>query len=103
MPACVFCKTLAGKSAKVGTGTDCTLPAWPLLDCTLPFFWKNIKIKEKPGEKKSFTNAKSKNKHTYKCQKQKVWPASFPIRTDQKNFFLRLSPVNFSMTSALIF
>jgi hypothetical protein len=22
MPACVFCKTLAGKAAKVGTGTD---------------------------------------------------------------------------------
>jgi hypothetical protein len=28
MPPCVFCKTLAGKSAKVGTGTHCPLSAW---------------------------------------------------------------------------
>jgi hypothetical protein len=36
MSACVFCKTLGGKATKVGTGTDCLLPAWPL-------YWKKIK------------------------------------------------------------
>jgi hypothetical protein len=30
MPACVFCKTLAGKAAKVGTGPVHPLTAWPL-------------------------------------------------------------------------